>query len=117
MMFKCQNLVDKVDFFKDLPPPLRIQIVRKLRPEVYLKNEVIFPIGSIGVSMFFIYVGSVGIYSRTGREVRTRVKLVIAAGRERKRNLVFVRQSLAKHLPLFGQHFDLSSITNFVSSK
>ncbi|XP_063903564.1 potassium/sodium hyperpolarization-activated cyclic nucleotide-gated channel 1-like [Zophobas morio] len=69
MMFKCQNLVDKVDFFKDLPPPLRIQIVRKLRPEVYLKNEVIFPIGSIGVSMFFIYVGSVGIYSRTGREV------------------------------------------------
>ena len=69
MLFKCQGIVERVDFFKTLPAKLLLQIVTKLKAEIHLKNEVIFQVGGVANCMYFISVGSVDIFSQNGMKV------------------------------------------------
>lgn len=68
-MHACQNLVEKVDFFRDLPSGLLVRIVKGMKSEIYLTNDVIVKAGIIGDSMYFIASGTIAVYTSSGKEV------------------------------------------------
>ncbi|KAI4454991.1 i[[h]] channel isoform e [Holotrichia oblita] len=65
----CMNLIKCVPILKDLPPLVRANIVPCLRPEVFLPNDIIIKAGTMGDCMYFIYSGTVAVYTPTGKEV------------------------------------------------
>lgn len=62
-------MVEKVDFFRELPTPAMLRIVVKLRSEIYLTNDVIVQAGIAGNAMYFLYMGTVAVYTAKGHEV------------------------------------------------
>ena len=66
---RCQTMIEKVDFFKDLPPSVMVRIVTKLRSEIYLPSDIIVMAGYTGNAMYFIYVGTVAVYTGGGKEI------------------------------------------------
>ncbi|KAI4454993.1 i[[h]] channel isoform e [Holotrichia oblita] len=68
----CMNLIKCVPILKDLPPLFRVNIVPCLRPEVFLPNDIIIKAGTMGDCMYFIYSGTVAVYTPTGKEVMPR---------------------------------------------
>lgn len=65
----CQNLVTKVETFKELPPSVLMKLVTMIKPEIYLPNDVVIHAGEVGSEMFFIYVGVLAVITETGKEV------------------------------------------------
>lgn len=68
-MHNCRKLVENVEFFKDLPLALIVRIVSNMQVEIYLVNDVIIKVNSLGDSMYFIACGTVAVYSKAGKEV------------------------------------------------
>ncbi|RZC41985.1 cNMP binding domain containing protein, partial [Asbolus verrucosus] len=62
-------MIERVDFFKGLPSPLILRIVTKLRSEIYLPNDMIVQAGVLGNAMYFIYMGTVAVYTSTDKEI------------------------------------------------
>jgi hypothetical protein len=69
LLHNCKRMVEKVDFFKGLPGSLILLLVTKLRSEIYLPNDMIVQAGISGTAMYFIYVGTVAVYTTNEREV------------------------------------------------
>ncbi|KAJ3646282.1 hypothetical protein Zmor_023875 [Zophobas morio] len=69
LLHNCKKMVEKVDFFKGLPGSLILRLVTKLRSEIYLPNDVIVQAGITGNAMYFIYVGSVAVYTIHEQEI------------------------------------------------
>ncbi|CAG9823119.1 unnamed protein product [Phaedon cochleariae] len=69
LVYVTKNHVQRVEFFQDLPDHVLRKIVSKLKSEVYLANDVIIKAGVAGTCMFFIYFGTVAIYTYAGREI------------------------------------------------
>ncbi|KAG5889002.1 hypothetical protein JTB14_033932 [Gonioctena quinquepunctata] len=59
--------VQRVEFFKDLPDAVLSKLVARLKSEIFLAGDIILKTGSN--CMFFIYFGTVAIYSPAGKEI------------------------------------------------
>jgi hypothetical protein len=69
VMQTCRQLVENVEFFRDLPLNLLVRIVSCLRSEIYLTNDVVVKANSPGNCMYFISTGTVAVYTTSGKEV------------------------------------------------
>lgn len=69
MLHSCKDMVEKVDFFREVPSDLIVKLVSKLRLEVFQPGDVVVEAGVPGAAMYFIYFGSVAVYAKTGVEV------------------------------------------------
>jgi len=58
-----------VAIFKNLPKNVLQSIVKNLKFELYLPNEVIIKAGTQGDCMFFLSSGTVAVLTPTGKEV------------------------------------------------
>lgn len=76
VMHLCRKLVENVDFFKNLPLNLLLRIVSCLKSEIFLLNDVIIRANTTGDCMYFIASGTVAVFTKSGKEVRIRGKLV-----------------------------------------
>ncbi|KAL0102622.1 hypothetical protein PUN28_018127 [Cardiocondyla obscurior] len=65
----CRRLIENVAIFKTLPKNILQSIVKNLIFELYLPNDVIIKAGSQGDCMFFLSIGTVAIFTPTGKEV------------------------------------------------
>lgn len=65
----CRRLIENVAIFKNLPKNVLQSIVKNLKFEIYLPNEVIVKAGSHGDCMFFLSSGTVAVLTPTGKEV------------------------------------------------
>nr|CAH7724772.1 unnamed protein product [Callosobruchus chinensis] len=61
--------IQRVDLFNTLPEDVLLKVVSKLRSEIYLPDDTVVEAGTTGNCMFFIYFGTVAVYTPTGREV------------------------------------------------
>ncbi|XP_018568442.1 potassium/sodium hyperpolarization-activated cyclic nucleotide-gated channel 1-like, partial [Anoplophora glabripennis] len=69
LMHVTRNHIEKVDFFKHLPENVLMKVVAHLKSEIYLPGDVIISAGTTGTSMFFIYHGTVAIFTPSGKEI------------------------------------------------
>ncbi|XP_023014491.2 potassium/sodium hyperpolarization-activated cyclic nucleotide-gated channel 2 isoform X3 [Leptinotarsa decemlineata] len=69
LVYVTKNHVQRVEFFKDMPDAVLAKLVSRLKSEIYLANDVILTAGVAGNCMYFIYFGTVAIYSPGGREI------------------------------------------------
>jgi len=65
----CRQLIENVTIFKNLPKDVLQSIVKNLKFELYLPNDVIIKAGSQGDCMFFLSSGTVAVLTPTGKEV------------------------------------------------
>ena len=63
------RLVENVEIFKELPKSVLRSIVKYLKFELYLPNDVIVKAGAAGDCMFFLSAGTVAVLTPTGKEV------------------------------------------------
>jgi hypothetical protein len=68
-MHSCRKLVENVTFFNNLPLSLLLRIVGLLKPEIFLTNDLIVKANQTGDCMYFIAMGTVAVYTFTGKEV------------------------------------------------
>ncbi|KAG5892220.1 hypothetical protein JTB14_034769 [Gonioctena quinquepunctata] len=69
LVYVTKNHVQKVDFFKDLPYTVLAKLVSRLKSEIFLANDIILTAGVAGNCMYFIYFGTVAIFSPGGNEI------------------------------------------------
>lgn len=65
--------IEKVDFFRHFPEKIMLNVIAHLKSEIFLPGDVIISAGRIGSSMFFIYHGTVAVYSPSGKEVGAKI--------------------------------------------
>ncbi|XP_011689359.1 PREDICTED: potassium/sodium hyperpolarization-activated cyclic nucleotide-gated channel 1-like isoform X2 [Wasmannia auropunctata] len=65
----CRRLIENVAIFKNLPRNVLQSIVKHLKFELYLPNDVIIKAGSQGDCMFFLSSGTVAVLTPTGKEM------------------------------------------------
>ncbi|XP_031774299.1 potassium/sodium hyperpolarization-activated cyclic nucleotide-gated channel 1-like [Apis florea] len=65
----CHRLVENVSMFKNLPKTILRNIVKNLKFELYLPNDVIVKAGAHGDCMFFLSAGTVAVLTPTGKEI------------------------------------------------
>lgn len=69
LIHNTRQLVEDSPFFKNLPTYLIMKIISVLTMELYLEGDVIYTVGQIGTSVYFITSGSVVFYTPSGKEV------------------------------------------------
>ncbi|XP_018568445.1 potassium/sodium hyperpolarization-activated cyclic nucleotide-gated channel 1-like [Anoplophora glabripennis] len=69
LLHVTRNHIERVDFFKYLPENILMKVVAQLKSEIYLPGDVIISAGTTGTSMFFIYHGTVAVYTPSGKEI------------------------------------------------
>ncbi|XP_070156836.1 potassium/sodium hyperpolarization-activated cyclic nucleotide-gated channel 1 [Polyergus mexicanus] len=65
----CRRLIENVAIFKNLPKNILQSIVKNLKFELFLPNEVIIKAGTQGDCMFFLSSGTVAVLTPTGKEM------------------------------------------------
>ncbi|XP_018396305.1 PREDICTED: potassium/sodium hyperpolarization-activated cyclic nucleotide-gated channel 1-like [Cyphomyrmex costatus] len=65
----CRRLIENVAIFKNLPRNVLQSIVKNLKFELYLQNDVIIKAGAQGDCMFFLSSGTVAVLTPTGKEM------------------------------------------------
>lgn len=65
----CHRLVENVSMFRNLPKNILRNIVKNLKFELYLPNDVIVKAGAHGDCMFFLSAGTVAVLTPTGKEI------------------------------------------------
>ncbi|XP_018568444.1 potassium/sodium hyperpolarization-activated cyclic nucleotide-gated channel 2-like [Anoplophora glabripennis] len=61
--------IERVDFFRYFPEKVLTKIVDQLKSEIFLPGDFIVSAGRTGTSMFFVYHGTVAVYTPTGKEI------------------------------------------------
>lgn len=69
LLHNYSRLIDNVDYFRHLPQSIVARILRSLKIQVYLTNDVIVQSGTPGDALYFIASGTVAIYTNSGKEV------------------------------------------------
>ncbi|XP_022838085.1 potassium/sodium hyperpolarization-activated cyclic nucleotide-gated channel 2-like [Spodoptera litura] len=69
LMHTGRQLVRELEFLKQLPSSLLVQIAFKLRVVIYIAGDIIFKINTVGDCIYFIDRGTVAIYSDSGKEI------------------------------------------------
>lgn len=70
MIHNTRELVENSTFFKGLPELLTIKILTSLKPELYMKDDILFLPGEAEQTLYFITSGLIAFYSSSGIEVR-----------------------------------------------
>lgn len=73
LMHTCENFLQTVGLFRDLPTTLLYRIVLSLKVEYYLPKDLIVQVGDIGDAMYFIFTGTVAVYTKEGKEARKHI--------------------------------------------
>ncbi|XP_035723457.1 potassium/sodium hyperpolarization-activated cyclic nucleotide-gated channel 1-like [Vespa mandarinia] len=68
-MHSCRQLVENVKLFKNIPQDVLKSIVKSLKFELYLQNDIIIRAGTLGNCMFFLSTGTIAILTATGQEI------------------------------------------------
>lgn len=68
-MQTCETFLQTVGILRDLPTTLLYRIVMSLQVEYYLPKDLIVQEGDIGDGMYFIFTGTVAVYTKEGKEV------------------------------------------------
>ncbi|KAI4481119.1 hypothetical protein M0804_009745 [Polistes exclamans] len=68
-MQSCRRLVENVEIFQNLPLDVLKSIVRNLKFELYLQNDVIIRDGTQGDCMFFLCTGTVVVLTPSGKKI------------------------------------------------
>ena len=63
----CKSLVESVQFFQDADPYYVSSIIMKLELEVFMPNDDIVRIGTMGTKMYFIQHGVVDVMDENGK--------------------------------------------------
>lgn len=63
-----KDYVKKVEFLKQIPQDVLVQLVSRLKSEVYLTNDTIVVAGVPGNCMYFVHYGTVAVYTPSGKE-------------------------------------------------
>ncbi|XP_008214952.1 potassium/sodium hyperpolarization-activated cyclic nucleotide-gated channel 4-like [Nasonia vitripennis] len=63
------SLLEMVDLFKYLPRAAIVELVKFIRTEIHLVNDVIVKSGTHGDCLFFVGSGTVAVYTSLGKEV------------------------------------------------
>lgn len=66
MINSCSHLVSKVPLFKDIPKEILVQIITRLKLEIFFPGDIIIRAGTIGDCMFFISSGAAEIIAESG---------------------------------------------------
>lgn len=69
LIHNTRQLVENSQFFENLPSYLILKIISTLSIELYLEGDVIYTMGEVSMSVYFITSGSVAFYSPSGKEV------------------------------------------------
>ncbi|KAL6256090.1 hypothetical protein P5V15_013325 [Pogonomyrmex californicus] len=64
-----RRLIENVIIFKNLPRNILQSIIKNLKFELYLPNDIIIKAGSHGDCMFFLSSGTVAVLTPTGKEI------------------------------------------------
>lgn len=64
---KCH--IERVSLFNNIPENILVKVVSKLKTEIYLPEDIIVQAGSKGICMYFIYFGTVAVYTPSGKEI------------------------------------------------
>ncbi|XP_055539952.1 potassium/sodium hyperpolarization-activated cyclic nucleotide-gated channel 1-like isoform X2 [Wyeomyia smithii] len=62
----ARRFFEQVPVFKDIPSNTLLKLVQSMEKEIYLPNDIA---GTKGSKMYFIYTGSVAIYTQSGKEI------------------------------------------------
>lgn len=65
----CSQLIESVHLFSLIPKHILRELIKSLRSEIYLKDDLIVNSGSTGETMYFIFSGTVAVFTSSGREV------------------------------------------------
>ncbi|KAL0883340.1 hypothetical protein ABMA27_016747 [Loxostege sticticalis] len=69
LMHTGRQLVRELEFLKQLPRTLLLQIGLQLKLAIFIAGDIIYKINTIGDCLYFIHKGTVAIYSESGKEV------------------------------------------------
>ncbi|KAJ8956732.1 hypothetical protein NQ318_014088 [Aromia moschata] len=69
LIHASKDHIEKVEIFKQLPEHILMKVVAHLRSEIFLPGDVIVSAGTPGNCMFFIYHGTVAVFTPQGREI------------------------------------------------
>lgn len=69
LVHNTRTLVENSPFFENLPSYLVLKIVTALSVELYLEGDIVYTVGEVGSSVYFIISGSVAVYSPSEIEV------------------------------------------------
>ncbi|XP_065081231.1 potassium/sodium hyperpolarization-activated cyclic nucleotide-gated channel 4-like [Ochlerotatus camptorhynchus] len=59
---------ENVPIFRGIPQHMLLLLARNMEKEIYLPNDMIMKAGTVGIAMYFIYTGSVAVYTQSGKE-------------------------------------------------
>lgn len=65
----CKSLIKNVSLFAELNPMQLSKVVDCLIPEIFLPNDTIIHAGTYGDAMYFLFSGTVAVYTRSGKEI------------------------------------------------
>ncbi|XP_063826274.1 potassium voltage-gated channel subfamily H member 8-like [Ostrinia nubilalis] len=69
IMHTGRQLVRELEFLKQMPRTLLLQIGFKLKLVIFIAGDIIYKINTVGDCLYFIDKGTVAIYSESGKEV------------------------------------------------
>ncbi|XP_053692207.1 potassium/sodium hyperpolarization-activated cyclic nucleotide-gated channel 2-like [Sabethes cyaneus] len=65
----ARRFYEQVPVFKGIPSNILLALVQGMEKEIYLPNDILLKAGTKGSKMYFIYTGSVAIYTQSGKEI------------------------------------------------
>ncbi|XP_046753333.1 potassium/sodium hyperpolarization-activated cyclic nucleotide-gated channel 2-like [Diprion similis] len=69
VMHTCRQLMDSVSILWNVPKLLVASIITALKPEIFLRNEIVFKCDDDGNCMYFIGSGTLAVITYSGKEI------------------------------------------------
>lgn len=69
MLHNCRNILYQSDIFEGLPKPLLAILIRHMKEELFLANDLILQAGEPSELMYFIDHGTIAVYALSGQEL------------------------------------------------
>ncbi|KAJ8949053.1 hypothetical protein NQ318_016955 [Aromia moschata] len=65
----CRSLIQMVSLFSTLTTAEVSKVIQYLQPEIFMPNDIIIRSGDLGNSMYFLFSGTVAVYTASGKEI------------------------------------------------
>lgn len=69
LLQNCQGLIEKVEYFRNLPTNLLLSLVKGMKSEIFISGDEIVKAGAPGNGMYFISSGTAAVFYPNGIEV------------------------------------------------
>lgn len=70
LLHNYHQLLNNVKLFGYLPQTVMPLLVRALRSEIFMSNDILVKANSNGDALYFIASGTVAVYNNVGKEVK-----------------------------------------------